>query len=57
VGRWEIPGVRLRAWGTTALGCPAGDGPVTVVRLAMVIQFLLTDGPKAGDNRGLALGD
>jgi hypothetical protein len=57
VGRWEIPGVRLRVWGTTALDCPARDGPVTVVRLAMVIQFLLTDGPRAGDNRGLALGD
>jgi hypothetical protein len=57
VGRWEIPGVRLRAWGMAALSGPARDGPVTVVRLAMVIHFLLTDGLRAEDNRGLALGD
>jgi len=39
----QVPGNRPRALGDGCFGSSAADGPVTLLRLAMVIHFLLTD--------------
>ena len=57
MGRWQIPGSRLRGIGMGALVARQRDGPVTLFRLAMVMHFLLTDSPERKGKRGLALGD
>ena len=57
MGRGQILGDRLQALGMGVLVARQCDGPVTLLRLAMVMHFLLTDGPRAEDKRGLALGD
>jgi hypothetical protein len=57
VGHEQTLGSRLRALGMGALVAQLRDGPVTLLRLAMVMHFLLTDGPEREGNRGLALGE
>jgi hypothetical protein len=46
VGHEQTLGSRLRALGMGALVPQPRDGPVTLLRFAMVIHFLLTDGPE-----------